>query len=175
MKMNLDSYIDKNRDRLDLERPDDEKIWTGISRRMDHRKRIFPVWIRVAASVLLLIAVGTGIILHQRFHSGTVASPGLLATLSPELAIQDSTYRMAVYIKLETVEAAGISREERKNLRLELKLLDEQYSTYLADMQVLGDQPRIVNGMIRCHEKKLRIIDKTLSEINKTSYHENLY
>ncbi|MFH0762147.1 MAG: hypothetical protein V2A67_11655 [Bacteroidota bacterium] len=175
MKTNLDSFIDKNRDRLDIDQPDDERIWKGITGRMDQRKRILRIWIRVAASVLLFIAMGTGIILLQWSHRDPLAGQHLLANISPELARQDSSYRIAVNQQLETVEAAGINRKEWKNLRLDLEQLDDQYSTYLADMQVLGDQPKIVNGIIRCYEKKLRIIDKTLYEINKTKNNENPY
>lgn len=175
MKTNLDSYIDKNRDRLDIDQPDDERIWEGITRRLDQRKRFLPGWYRVAASILLVVAVGTGIILVQRSQRDSLAGQQLLAGISPELARQDSSYRIAVIQKLKTVKAAGISRDQRLFLQSELDQLDNQYMGYLNDIQILGDQPRIAGGILRCHEKKLRIIDKTLYEINKTKYNEILY
>jgi len=175
MKTNLDSYIDKYRDRLDIERPDEERVWKGITARMDQRKRILPGWYRVAASILLVIAVGTGIILLQRSHRDPTAGQQLLAGISPELARQDSACRITVIQKLKTVKEAGISRDQRQFLQSELDRLDNQYLEYLADIQILGDQPKIAGGILRCHEKKLRIIDKTLYEINKTKCNENHY
>lgn len=175
MKVNLESYIEKNRERLDVEQPDDERIWNGITRRIDQRRRIIPKWYHVAASILLIISAVTSIILLQRPHDRSLSDYNLLAGISPELAREDRSYRTEVAQKLETVETAGISRDQQQNLKSELNQLDNQYSDYLKDIQLLGNQPKVVNGLLRCYELKLRIIDNTINEIQRIQHYENAY
>jgi hypothetical protein len=175
MKFKVESYIENNRDQLDIERPDEEQLWTGITYRMDKRKSIRLVWTRVAASVLLVITVGSGIFLMQRTHDRSRSDDFMLASISHDLAEKDSIYRAIVKVKLNEVESEPATSGDLQKLKSGLNELDDQYAAYLSDIRILGDQPKIVNGIFRCYELKLRLIENTLYEIQKRNRYENTF
>jgi hypothetical protein len=55
----------------------------------------------------------------------------------------------------------------------QLEQIDRQYETYMSDLQELGNQPKILKGIIRCYEMKIRVIEKTLNETEKNKHYEN--
>ncbi|MBN1199187.1 MAG: hypothetical protein JXA23_07530 [Bacteroidales bacterium] len=173
MKNRLESYIESNRDRLDLSVPDDDAVWKKISGTLDARKRQAG-WIWKAAAVLLvLLSVGSVSIysVNRALHHQPAGIS--LNDISKELGAEEILFRQEVYRKMDQVKNSNIDPTLSVDLYRELHQIDIQYDGYLADLQQLGDNPKVIRGMIRCYEQKIRILEQTIREIEKSERYDN--
>jgi len=169
----LESYIEKNRERLDVETPDDELIWQHISSRLDARKKQTG-WLWKAAAIFLIFLTVGSVTIYSVNQSVQQQQPGIsLNDISKELADEEKAFRLMVYQKMDQVKASNINPGLSYELYKELHQIDLQYDSYFADMQELGDNPKVIRGLIRCYEQKLKILEKTIREIEKNEHYEN--
>jgi hypothetical protein len=71
------------------------------------------------------------------------------------------------------VQNAEIKPVIYREMEGQLDQIDRQYDIYKSDLHEMGPQPRILQGIIRCYELKIRVIEKTLKEIEKNNQYEN--
>ena len=156
----------------DIEIPDDEKIWKGISAELEKTRRLRIGLLSAAALLLLLIssAVSITLIINQRKTHGVNYS---LQNVSKQLGEEENFFRLTVLQKLEEVKSSGVKVDDYQEMMEQLEQIDRQYSVYMNDLHELGNQPKILKGIIRCYELKIRVIEKTLNEIAKTKHNEN--
>ena len=173
MKSTLESYIEKNRERLDLDSPEDELIWKNISGVLDSRKRQTGWLWKAAAIFLILISVGSVSIysVNRTLQKQPVGIS--LNDISKELGAEEVLFRQSVYQKMNLVKESDISPELSVELYSELHQIDMQYDAYLADLQQMRDNPKVIRGMIRCYEQKIKILEQTIREIEKNERYEN--
>jgi len=173
MKTGLDTYFETNRGKLDVELPDDEHIWREISKNMDRSENGKRWFLRIAAAVLLLLSVGVAGIVFVLKYPSPKPHEFTLADVSKPLADKENVYRFVLQEKMKQVNVSSIDPASYQRMISELGHLDMQYERYLEDLNTLGDQPRIIQGLIRCYELKIKIMERTLCEINKTERYEN--
>ena len=173
MKSNLESYIDKNRERLDLDTPDDDLIWKNVSGTLEARKKRTGWLWKAAAIFLILVSVGSVSIYSVNRTLQQQPAGISLKDISKELADEEVLFRHSVYQKMDQVKESNISPELSVELYRELHQIDIQYDAYLADLQEMGENPKVIRGMIRCYEQKIKILEKTIREIEKSERHEN--
>jgi len=172
MQNSIEDYIENHRDVLDVETPDDEKIWKGISTELGKSRRLRIWGFRVAAVILVMVTSGVFItyVMHQR--KGGVKNYSLL-NVSKELGDEENYFHLTIHRKMKEVQQSGSLGEPYYSMITQLRQVDRQVETYMSDIQELGNQPKILNGIIRCYELKIRIIEKTLKEIEKNKHYEN--
>ena len=157
---------------LDVEVPDDDKIWKGISAELGKTRRLRIGVLSAAAAILLLFSSGVAVILmiNQRKAATPVYS---LQNVSKQLGEEENFFRLTVIQKMEEVKKSGANPDDYSEMMQQLEQIDRQYATYMKDLQELGNQPKILKGIIRCYEMKIRVIEKTLNEIAKNKHNEN--
>lgn len=168
-----DSQFTDHDSRLtDIEVPDDDKIWKGISAELGKTRRLWIGLLSAAAAILLLLSSGVAVFLmiSQRKAATQVYS---LQNVSKQLGEEENFFRLTVTRKIEEVKRSGANPDDYSEMMQQLEQIDSQYATYMKDLQELGNQPKILKGIIRCYEMKIRVIEKTLNEIAKTKQNEN--
>ena len=157
---------------LDVEVPDDDKIWKGISAELGKTRRLRIGVLSAAAAILLLFSSGVAVILmiNQRKAATPVYS---LQNVSKQLGEEENFFRLTVIQKMEEVKKSGANPDDYSEMMQQLEQIDRQYATYMKDLQELGNQPKILKGIIRCYEMKIRVIEKTLNEIAKNKNNES--
>jgi hypothetical protein len=156
----------------DIEAPDDEKIWKGISAELAKTRRLRIGLLSAAAVILLMISSGVAVtlIITQRKAFPLNYS---LQNVSKQLGEEENFFRLTVMQKMEEVKKSGANPDDYSEMMQQLEQIDRQYATYMNDLQELGNQPKILKGIIRCYEMKIRVIEKTLNEIAKNKHNEN--
>jgi tetrahydromethanopterin S-methyltransferase subunit G len=168
----FEEYIVSQGQLLDVESPDDEKVWKGISAKLGKTRRLRIGLLSAAALILLLItsAVTITFIIKQR----KATEPGYsLLKVSKQLGDEENYFRLTVNRKMAEVKRSGANEAEYTEMMDQLEQIDRQYEIYMTDLQELGNQPKILKGIIRCYEMKIRVIEKTLNEIEKKKHYEN--
>ena len=156
----------------DIEVPDDEKIWKGISDELGRSRRLRIGMLSAAAAILLLFSSGVAVffMISQGKTASTVYS---LQNVSRQMGEEENFFRLTVMQKMEAVKKSGASPDDYSEMMQQLEQIDRQYATYMNDLKELGNQPKILKGIIRCYEMKIRVIEKTLNEIAKNKHNEN--
>ena len=172
MQGRFEEYIKTRHQMLDVYPPDDEKIWKGISVELGKTNRLRISLLRAAAVILLMISSGVAVtlIINQR---KAVKMNYSLQNVSKQLGEEESFFRLTVMHKLEEVKKSGTKGGDYNEMMEQLEQIDRQYETYMSDLQELGNQPKILKGIIRCYEMKIRVIEKTLNETEKNKHYEN--
>jgi hypothetical protein len=173
MKTRFDKYFEDHQGQFDVEIPDDDHIWKGISGELDRPGKIRQQILRLAAGLLLLVSISTVILLITRQRITAQHHDFALARVSEALGAEENAFHLLVREKLKAVEAATIDAGSYQQLMTELNQIDRQYAAYLDDLHTLGNQPRIIRGIIRCYAMKIKILEKTLNETAKNERHEN--
>jgi hypothetical protein len=168
----FEEYLEKQGQLPDIEIPDDEKIWKGISDELGRTRRLKASLFRTAALILLLVS--SGLVISYFVRERKIADQKYsLQDISKQLGEEESFFRLTVLQKMEEVKRTGAKGNEYNEMMEDLKQIDWQYDQYVTDLQELGNQPKILKGIIRCYEMKIRVIEKTLNKIEKTKNHEN--
>lgn len=156
----------------DTEIPDDEKIWKGISAELERGRTLRIRLLSAAAVILLLISSGVAVSLIMKYRQ----VPGMdysLQNVSKQLGAEENFFRLTVLQKMDEVKKSGANSDDYYEMMQQLGQIDRQYETYMADLKEMGSQPKILRGIIRCYELKIRVIENTLNEIAKNKKNEN--
>jgi len=162
---NLEKYIRENRESFDTGVPGLE-VWSKIDRSLERHSSHRIVWmkrLRIAASIVILLAAGGAIGAHLNSTSNKVDS---LAGVSPEYAEMERYFSSQVndkMAKLATYRQAG-------NVEGDIKDLDAVYEdlkTELKDAQP-GSEEQIIQAMIENYQTKIDILEQVLGKVQTT-------
>ncbi|MEI7662976.1 MAG: hypothetical protein WCK34_12285 [Bacteroidota bacterium] len=172
MQGRFEKYLEEQGRLLDVESPDDEKIWNAISAELTKSRRLRIGLLGTAAMILFLVSSVTAFrwVVKQR-QADDVNYP--LRNVSEQLGREENIFRITVMRKLDEVKETGEKGKDYYSMMEQLEQIDRQYKTYMDDLKELGNQPKILKGIIRCYEMKIRVIEKTLNEIEKSRHNEN--
>jgi len=172
MKSKFEEFLEVRCKVLDVEAPDDEKIWKGISAELGKSRRLRIGWLSAAAFILLMItsAVTLTLIIKERKASKVNFS---LQNVSKQMGDEENFFRLTLIRKMNEVKRTGVKGDDYYEMMQQLNQIDLQYETYMTDLKELGNQPKILKGIIRCYELKIRVIEKTLNETEKNKHYEN--
>lgn len=172
MKENLEKYLKKQRFKLDVEEPEQDLIWEGVRNGLQKKKRSLTEWFWKVAAVFLLIVSTTYFVVNETKEKQIVVLA--LSDISEDLGKRESELKQLVDLKWTQVQHQ--LPPENKDLQFllnELHELDEIYLSYQKDLnKTLNNEP-IIRAMLDYYEKKTKILNRLLLEIEKQKYHEN--
>lgn len=168
----LEQYIKKNRSRLDVDEPDDNFIWEGISDNLDEKKGINRMWLKIAAGFIILLACGYAI-MYWTLSDSTPDNLLTLSDISEDLGNQENLFQLTIGQKMDDIKSYDVDPKEYESFFEEIEILDKYYADYLADLQEMGNHPRLIQAMLHYYELKIRILERMLNELEKKEYHEN--
>ncbi len=173
MKSKFEKYIEDNRQGLDVEQANDQHIWAGINRELNEKPTIrrFIFW-KVAAIVLLLLTTSY-IVYNEFFRLEQKPCCLSLSDISPEYAEMEVGFQMVIDSRMEAIQHVSARDMEDFNMYInELENLDEMCCEYQKDFYELGSNERLIRAMLDYYQKKMRILDRMLMEIQKQKDHE---
>lgn len=172
MKQNLENYLKEKRWKLDVEEPDEEAIWSGIQQKTSTKRLALPPWFWKVAALFLFAVLVTYTITDKRNKNQVVVVT--LADVSKDLGQEEAQLKQMVNLKWEEVETQLPA--DRSNFRFlfdELKELDKVYADYQQDLYKTGPNEQIIEAMLDYYQKKIRLLNRMLMEIQKQKEHEN--
>jgi len=175
MSTRLERYLTEERKKLDVEFPDDNRIWNGIQQRLysgEHdpgrlNKRIRLLRIRnIAAAAVIIFLLGyiANDIVDQKISDRQVT----LSSIDSELGRREKEYKSLINYKTEEIGHSADS-DDRIIVQLleEIKRVDLMYDQAMLDLSVLGPDERVINTIFSTYEQKIRLLELIILETNK--------
>nr|NQU89989.1 hypothetical protein [Bacteroidota bacterium] len=174
MKSKFEKYLESNRDKLDVENPDDILIWDGISSEFRGR-RVFRRNLFWKAAAIFLFLISSVYIIYSEFVRPNQQVYRIsLGDVDPMYSDHENLYLDLIKTKLGEVNSFGIVNKNQLNPYFdELNSLDEMFAEYQADYFQVGKNERLVRAMLDYYDKKVRVLDRILLEIQKQKDYEN--
>lgn len=171
MKENLEKYLKEKRLRLDTEEPESDLIWEGIRGGMQTKRKTLPEWFWKVAAIFIFAAFVSYYVVNENSQEKVVIVT--LSDISEDLGTRENKLKQLVNLKWEEVQSQLPA--ENTNLQFlfdELNQLDEVYNIYQKDLNnTLNNEP-VIRAMLDYYEKKIKILNRLLLEIEKQDYHE---
>lgn len=179
MATELEKYLEKQREALDIESPNDQLIWEGIRQDLqrsdlqkERRSRLIRIR-NIAAAVIIVISVGymvVDIIGEQGFNREVT-----LAEIDRDLGAREKEYRALVSFKQQ--EAGSFNHIDNliiAELFEEIQKLDAIYEQTMKDLSELGYNEQVIHTIFDTYEKKIYLLELIILENNKIKNHEAL-
>lgn len=169
--MNFEEYIRKNRPKLDVEKPDEDFLWAGISHSLNQtRKHRFKLPLKIAASIVVIIGLGF-------FAYQTIAIRAnqelILANIDPNLAKEEAQLQNQIKVYYQVLENSDHDQGLLTENYRDLEYIDTLLSQYSNDLSKNGPNPRLLNSLMDLYQKKIRLLNRMLNEIEKNKRNEN--
>lgn len=174
MNSKFETYLKSQRQGMDIEEPDDQLIWDGISKSLEkpqiNRRKHF--W--KAAAIIIFMASSAYILVNEFYRERPQQIYNItLSEIEPEYAGEVAAYRADYQQKLEKIhEQKPADLDKFKYFFNELNSLDTMYRGYQEDFYSYGYDERLVKAMLDYYEKRVRILDRMLMEIQKHKDYE---
>lgn len=177
MSVELEKYLKKERESLDVESPDDQLIWEGIRSGINRadatgeRKSILIRFRNMAAVVIILLSVGymvVDLITERRTDHGVS-----LADIDRGLGEREIEYMALVCFKQDEVGSYNhLDNLIIAELLEEIQKLDTIYEQTLKDLGELGYNEQVINTIFDTYEKKIYLLELIILENNKIENYE---
>jgi hypothetical protein len=169
--MKFDEYIRKNRQKLDVEKPDEDFLWTGISQSLNNtKKRNGYLILKIAAAIF--IAIGLSFITYQ-IIAIRLNQELILANIDPNLAKEEAELQNQIKVYYQVLEKSDYNKELLTENYRDLEYIDTLLKQYSNDLGKNGPNPRLLNSLMDLYQKKIRLLDRMLNEIEKDRKNEN--
>lgn len=172
MKQNIEKYLKEKRLNLDVEEPEQDLIWEGIRSGLQEKKQGLPNWFWKVAAIFIFAVSATYFVVNETSEKQIVVLT--LSDVSKNLGKQENELKQLIDLKWAEVQQQ--LPEENTNLQFlldELNGLDEIYNSYQKDLnKTLNNEP-VIRAMLDYYEKKTKLLNRLLLEIEKQKYHEN--
>ncbi len=173
MKSAFEKYLEAQRSRLDVESPDDALIWEGINRGLQQRKKRRDGFFWKAAAVLIFLASATYVLYNEMYRPRQNIYNISLSDIDPSYSQRVETYQAAINQKMQEVEELETpGTTDMKAYFEEMRQLDRMFREYQEDYRMLGRNERLIRAMLDYYDKKVRILDRMLMEIQKQKDNE---
>jgi hypothetical protein len=180
MSARLEQYLKNRREELDVESPDDDRIWKAVKDRLEKKNKVYHLrapggWTRIrniAAAIIILFSLGyiANDIINGRVRSTQIT----LSSINSDLGRRESEYRSLVGIRTKEVSSyTGTGNDIIKQCFEEIKELDAVYAQAMNDLKVMGPNEKVINTIFSTYEQKIRLLETIILETNKTNRHEN--
>lgn len=174
MKINIEKYLNKKREQLDVEQADDQMLWEGIRKELlTERKTVrFNIW--KAAAIFLAIFTFSYIIYNEA--SKEKEREFTLSQINESLGEREKEYQQLIMMKMQTANindlAANSEHEILRVLFSELNELDTIYLDAKNDLENHGYLEQIVEIVFDTYEKRIRILEQIIMESQKLEKYE---
>ncbi len=173
MKSNFEKYLESQHQHLDVEEPDDNLIWEGISNDLNKKRNTKTGLFWKAAAIIIFLVSSTYILYNEFYLSEPDIYHITLSEIEPAYAGKVANYRVDFENKLKLVDA--MKPFDTKSLEAfftELSTLDDMYKEYQEDYSNYGYNEQLLRAMLDYYEKRVRILDRMLMEIQKQKDYE---
>lgn len=174
MNSNFEKQLRSQRQNMDIEAPDDEIVWAGIVRKLGQSKpgRFQFSW---KAAAIFIFLVSASYVFYNEFYRNK--TPDIynitLSEIEPAYAGRVTTIRADIDAKWKLVHQSNAADlESLKLFFTELNDLDAMYREYQEDYQSYGYSEELVRAMLDYYDKRIRILDRILMEIEKQKTYE---
>ncbi|MEL6974503.1 MAG: hypothetical protein AAGL29_03815 [Bacteroidota bacterium] len=175
---NLEEYIQKNRKAFDDQSLDKDKLWSGISQKLQPQQKVIPLWkkplMRVAASVTVLLALSLTAALW--FFQPPLNTEAGFA--SQELMEIDMHYQQLVTYQVNLIQQhPRLTASDKEEFLSFMDELDAEYDLLRKEMQNNLDNERVLEAIVNNYKKRIELIENLLRQINasKTETDEEGY
>lgn len=168
--MNIESYIRKNRNNLDVEKPDEDYLWTGISQSLGSKKSRNSrfIWQSVAAvSTILIVSLAFTYLLNIERKQQLV-----FVNIDPKLANQEAQFKNQIDSYAKLIKETSFNANQLATGNNEIQYIDELINHYSEDLKENGPNPKIINSLMDLYRKKIMLLERMLNEIEKSKNHE---
>jgi hypothetical protein len=166
-----EEYFEKNRAEQDVYEPDEQRMWQNINEGLKQPSISWKSLLMKAAIVVGIIFSVSLFIRHEMMMQAQIDS---LAAINEELAQKENSYINQVNLKWDEFKSMPSADVELDRMLLEeLELLDTIYYKGLNDIKQHGYNERAILIMLDTYEKRLRIIERLISEKRKKQRDEN--
>lgn len=171
MKKDLEKILLEKRWKLDVEEPENDLIWEGIRSGL-HKNNALPGWFWKVAAIFIFAISATYFVVNETSKKQVVVFT--LSDISKDLGTQEQALKQQVNLKWEEVQQLLSDNDpEIKYLLKELNDLDLVYASYQKDLNRTLDNEPVIRAMLDNYEKKMRILNRLLMEIEKQKQYEN--
>lgn len=169
--MKLDEQIRKNRNLLDVENPDEDFLWTGISHSLNkkNRKKRFLI-LKIAASIIVVLGIAT--VIYQ-LTSIRTNQQLILANIDPDLAKQEAQFQNQINTYYKILAKSDYNKNILVSSFNDLEYIDTLITIYSNDLNQNGPNPKLLNSLMDLYQKKIKLLDRMLNEIEKDKKYEN--
>ncbi len=174
---NFEKHIRENTSEFDEHKADREKMWANIAAELKNETpKVIPLWksswVRVAASVVILLGVAAIIGL-----SGIGQGSNIETTyVSKELMDIDMHYKGLVSHHVQLVRNhPKLSDEEKAEFLSFMDELDEEYEQLRLEMQKNLDNELVLEAIVSNYKQRIELIEKLLRQINDSKIQDEDY
>ena len=167
-----EKYLRENKEELDQLELKPE-IWLNIENQVLKEKaaksRRLLQWVSLAACLGILFSIAL------IFQFGQQNDP--LQQLANS-GINSEAYLKEMAIKTQKLSNAQIPLDHKADFELliqQLRTLDEQYESYLDELEENGYQELLANRIISYYKTKIELLDRIQEEIETVEYYEKKY
>jgi hypothetical protein len=178
MSNDLEKYLLKQREAMDVESPDDALIWEGIRKGLHQseirsdRKRMLIRIRNIAAAVIILVSVAY--MITDLMGERRMGKEMTLADIDHDLGAREKEYRTMVSLKFQEAERYNhVDNLIIAELLEEIQKLDTIYEETLKDLNELGYNEQVIHTIFDTYEKKIYLLELIILENNKIKNHEN--
>jgi hypothetical protein len=167
--MNLESFIRKNRSNLDVEKPDEDYLWTGISQAMNgsRKSRYIVLWRSIAAAAaILVISIATTYFLNRGDKQL------IFVNIDPKLANQEAQFKNQIDSYSRLIKQAAYNSNQLATGNTEIQYIDELIDHYSQDLKQNGPNSKLINSLMDLYRKKIILLERMLNEIEKSKRNE---
>ncbi|MCB2194618.1 MAG: hypothetical protein KQH79_02100 [Bacteroidetes bacterium] len=169
--MNIEEYIRKNRNQMDVEHPDEDYLWTGISHSISKKKnrsRFLALKIAAAAVVIIALSIITYQVTSLRSNQQLI-----LANIDPDLAKQEAQFQHQIKAYYQVLQKTDYDKDQLATSYKDLEYIDTLIIKYSEDLNTYGPNPKLLNSLMDLYQKKIKLLDRMLNEIEKQKRYEN--
>jgi hypothetical protein len=170
--MKLEEYIRNMRPKLDVDQPDEDHIWVGISHSLEIRvkqKRIYK-W----KYALLAAAMIGGIVFAAGYHITKKSEQHLIfVNLDPKLVKQEAEFVKLIENYTLQIERENFNLELLPTTPADLEDIDRLIADYSAYLKQYGANPALIETLLNLYETKIMLLKRMLNEINQEKEYEN--
>ena len=156
---------------MDVEQPDEEFIWLGISQALENqtkRKRAHYWRYALLAAAMVVIAFATG------YHfTKTNEHHYYYVNINPEFAKQGAKFANLIEHYNHQIELVDIDLETLATTPADLEYTDRLIELYSADLQQFGASPELLSTLLELFGQKILLLNRMLDEIKIINLHEN--
>jgi len=168
--MNIEEYIRKNRNKLDVEKTDEDYLWTGISHSINKKsKQNRFMAIKIAVSIVLVLALS---FISYQLTSLRTNQQLILANIDPNLAKQEAQFQNQIKTYYQLIQKSNFNEDLLTTNFNDLEYIDTLISKYSDDLSKNGPNPKLLNSLMDLYQKKIRMLNRMLNEIEKNKKYE---
>ncbi len=165
---NFEKHIRENTPQFDKHKADKAKLWKNIVKELKAEEpKVIPLWkspwIKVAASILLILGVTAVIGLSGIGQDNNMETN----YVSKELLDIDMHYKNLVSYQVELVQNhPKLSDEDKTEFLSFMEELEEEYAVLKLEMQKNLDNEQVLEAIIGNYKKRIELIENLLTQIN---------